>query len=329
MIHRLFSSLTSFKELEFGPGLNVVLAKKEVGASDKQTRNRAGKTSLVEIIHFLTGSDAGKESLLRSEAISRETFGLDFDLAGERLVVRRSGSQKSKVTVHGASIPKGKGNLSNTDWMDVLGERMFGLPDVPDANGRTPTFRSLFSYFVRRQLSGAFASPEKAGATMQQAGDYQVALMFLLGLDWRIASDWQAVRDREKTLVELRKAAATGAFGSVIGTAADLRTQLAVAGARLETLQSQIAAFRVLPQYGELESEANELTRVIGGFSNANVVDAATIRDLERAGEVEAAPPVADLASIYAEGRRSPSGRSRKEIRRRAEFSRICCSQST
>jgi len=42
---------------------------------------------------------------------------------------------------------------------------------------------------------------------MQQAGDYQVALLFLLGLDWKIASDWQIVRDREKMLIELKKAA--------------------------------------------------------------------------------------------------------------------------
>src|SRR5208283_610789 len=109
-----------------------------------------------------------------------------------------------------------------------------------EQNGRTPTFRSLFSYFVRRQHSGAFFAPEKQ-ATMQQAGDYQVALLFLLGLDWKIASDWQQVRDREKTLSELKKAAGAGAFGSIIGKAADLRTELTVAEARLQKLKSQIA----------------------------------------------------------------------------------------
>jgi len=40
MIHRVFSSLPTFKELEFHPGLNILIAKKEVGATDKQTRNR-------------------------------------------------------------------------------------------------------------------------------------------------------------------------------------------------------------------------------------------------------------------------------------------------
>ncbi|MEB3090097.1 hypothetical protein, partial [Parvimonas sp. M20] len=81
------------------------------------------------------------------------------------------------------------------------------------AGSKPPSFRSLFAYFVRRQASGAFMTPEKQ-ATMQGTGDMQMALMFLLGLDWQIARDWQAVRDREKTLEELKKAAGNGAFGS-------------------------------------------------------------------------------------------------------------------
>ena len=65
MIQRIFSSLPTFKGLDFKSGLNVLVAQKEAGASDKQTRNRAGKTSLVEIIHFLTGAEVGTDSLLR------------------------------------------------------------------------------------------------------------------------------------------------------------------------------------------------------------------------------------------------------------------------
>jgi uncharacterized protein YydD (DUF2326 family) len=300
MIQRIYSSLSSFKSLELKPGLNVLIAKKEAGASDKQTRNRAGKTSLIEIVHFLTGSEAGKDSLFRSEALVNASFGMEFDLGGERLRVERSGHQKSKIHIEGASFLNGKSSLSNSEWVELLGEKMFGLHQVPDTDGRAPTFRSLFAYFVRRQLSGAFTTPEKQ-ATMQQAGDYQVALLFLLGLDWRIASDWQKVRDREKTLAELKKAASVGAFGSIVGKASDLRTQLTVAEARLTGLRSQVAAFRVLPQYAELEAEADQLTRAINDLSNANVIDTATIGDLERATRAEAPPSLTDLQSIYAE----------------------------
>ena len=300
MIHRIYSSLSSFKSLKLKPGLNVLIARKEAGASDKQTRNRAGKTSLIEIVHFLTGAEAGKGSPFRSEALVNASFGMEVDLGGGRLRVERSGHQKSKIHVEGASFLNGKTSLSNSEWVELLGEQMFGLHQVTDTDGRAPTFRSLFAYFVRRQLSEAFTTPEKQ-ANMQQAGDYQVALLFLLGLDWSIASDWQKVRDREKTLAELKKAASVGAFWRIVGKASDLRTQLTVAEARLAGLKSHVAAFRVLAQYAELEAEADQLTRAINDLSNANVIDTATIGDLERATRTEAPPSLTDLQSLYAE----------------------------
>jgi len=300
MIHRIYSSLATFKSLEFKPGLNVLMAQKEAGASNKQTRNRAGKTSLIELVHFLTGADAGRDSLFRVEALADESFGMEFDLGGEKTTAERCGKDKSKLRVSGGSFLGGKTKLTNTEWVDVLGDQMFRLNIVQGVAGRVPTLRSLFAYFVRRQLSGAFTTPEKQ-ANMQQAGDYQVALMFLMGLDWKITSDWQQVRDREKTLGELKKAAGAGAFGSIIGKAADLRTKLTVADARLGELKKQVESFRVLPQYRELETEADQITREMNAFSNDNTIDIAAIRDLEGALQAESPPSLTDLEAIYAE----------------------------
>jgi len=299
MIYRIISSLSSFKEITFRPGLNVLIAQKEAGASDKQTRNRAGKTSLIETVHFLTGSDAGTESIFRTQALMGNTFGFELDLGSEKTLVSRSGSQKSKIHVTNVTSAK-KHVVPNSEWIEMLGDTMFGLRNLSVTEGRAPSFRSLFAYFVRRQLSNAFTTPEKQAA-MQQAGDYQVALMFLLGLDWKIASDWQKVRDREKTLAELKKAAEAGAFGSFIGKSADLRTEVTVAEARLNELKSQVATFKVLPQYRELEIEVDQITRGINKISNANVIDKASVRDLERAMQSEAPPQLADLESVYSE----------------------------
>ena len=43
MIRRVYSNLPKFKNLTFKEGLNVLLAEKSAGATDKHTRNRAGK----------------------------------------------------------------------------------------------------------------------------------------------------------------------------------------------------------------------------------------------------------------------------------------------
>ncbi len=297
MIHHIYSSLPTFKPFKLQSGLNVLVAKKEKGATDKQTRNRSGKTSLVEIIHFLMGAEAAPDSLFRSEVLKKETFGIEFDLGGERLCVERSGKKFSEIVIKCNGLEE---RTTNTEWSKTLGERMFGLHQIPKGEGRRPKFRSLFSYFARRQLSGAFMTPEKQ-ANMQQIGDFQIAILFLLGLDWKIASDWQIVREREKTLAELRKAAGAGVFGSVVGKTADLRTQLAVKEEKVDALKSQLKSFRVLPQYAEFEEEADRITRKINEYSNQNVIDIAAISNLKRAIDAEAPPPLGDFERVYAE----------------------------
>ena len=71
--------------------------------------------------------------------------------------------------------------------------------------------------------------PERQ-AEQQQRGDWQVNLSYLLGLDWQIPFEFQKVRGRERTLEELKKAAKGGAFGELMGTVAELRPQVTVAG---------------------------------------------------------------------------------------------------
>jgi uncharacterized protein YydD (DUF2326 family) len=299
LINNLFSSLPTFKNLgDLKPGLNVLLAQKTEGATSKQTRNRAGKTSFIEVVHFLMGSEAGPDSIFRTPELAECTFGMDFDLKDERIVIERSGSAKAKVYV--TTQPTAKRKLSATDWITFLGEEMFGLSTLEAAGSKPPSFRSLFAYFVRRQMSGAFSTPEKQ-ATMQSTGDMQIALMFLLGLDWQIARDWQAVRDREKTLEQLKKAAGTGVFGSIIGKVADLRTQLTLQEARLKKLYLEIETFRVLPEYRELEVETAKLTHQLNELANANTIDFTAIRDLEGALTSEIPPNMEDLQAIYQE----------------------------
>ena len=299
MIHRFFSTLPTFKDLkDLRPGLNVLIAQKVDGATNKQTRNRAGKSSLIELVHFLTGSDAGPASIFRTPELASYVFGMDFDLNNQRTQVERSGSSKAKIYQSFEDSPRTK--VSASEWVDILGEKMFGLSTLEAAGARPPTFRSLFAYFVRRQSSSAFTEPDKQAA-MQQTGDMQTALMFLLGLDWQIARDWQDVRDREKTLEELRKAIGTGAFGSIIGKAGDLRTELALKEARLKKLQDQVGDFHVLPEYRDLEVESAKLTRQLNELANANTIEFAAIRDIREALTSEHPPDQGDLEAVFRE----------------------------
>ena len=258
MIHSIYSSLPTFKNLEFNTGLNVLLAEKSEGASNRQTRNRAGKTSLIEIVHFLTGANINKKSLFKAKELNEVIFGMNFDLAGQLVDIQRQNKSRSGYILNESALPA-------NNWRDKLGQDIFKLKSHID-EGRFPTFRSMFAYFVRRARSGAFLTPEKQAA-MQGTGDYQMALMYLFGLDWQIARDWQGVRDQEKTIEELKKATKSGVFGSIIGTAAELRTQLTVAEDRLKQYRREVEKFKVHPQYRGMEKEADDLTRILAELS--------------------------------------------------------------
>ena len=310
MIYRTFSTLPSFKAMKFRPGLNIVLADKSPGATDRQTRNRAGKTSLIELIHFLTGANCAPDSIFRDEALLNHSFGLEWEVGGHRVSVERSGSEPSKLEVSGETdhwpiqpkLQKKTGRLliPNAHWKAVLAALVFGVSDNEDDEKYAPAFRSLFAYFARRQAAGAFLEPVQQ-STDQLTWDQQVAVSFLIGFDWTIPQAWQRLRDREKALSTLKQGAKEGAFGEVIGKAADLRTQLTLADEHCKQMQERVAAFKVLPEYHDLESEASRLTREINDLANQNALERQFVAELDQAVQSETPPPIADLEALYKE----------------------------
>lgn len=312
MIRRLGSDLVSFKTLTFNPGLNILLADKSEGANDRQSRNGAGKTSFIELVHFLFGADARRDSIFRSGALTAWTFDVASNIAGETISAARSGAKPSRVVVNGPvenwPIPPqfdtraGVFELSNENWKANLGQLWFGLPvSVANETERfQPSFRSLFSYFVRRQNSGGFQQPMQHSA-MQQAWDQQVSICYLLGLDWSIPGRFQELRTQEKVAQELRKAARSGDLGRFFGKAADLRTRLTIAEARAGRLRQQLETFEVVPEYKALEREANEITGAIDGMNVENVIDGDLLRQLHASLSDEDAPDLGDVTKLYAE----------------------------
>jgi len=311
MIHRVFSNLASFSELTFRPGLNVLLADRSPGATQRQTRNGAGKTSLIELFHFLLGADCDPDSLFRIPDLVDASFGMDFDIKGQMVRAERSGSQPSKIVVSGDTTawpisPKveretGELVISNANWKHVLGNQIFGLPSDPDgSNPYDPSFRSLISYFVRRQNSNGFQEPTKI-AGQQQLGDQQVSISFLLGLDWTISQAWQVVRDRERLIRELKRAAKTGALGEVIGTTAQLRTKVTLAEQVAEELRKAVTSFRVLEEYHAFEAEAAQLSRELSELADANTLDRRFVGDLKETIASEVPPPYIDLRRVFDE----------------------------
>jgi hypothetical protein len=56
----------------------------------------------------------------------------------------------------------------------------------------------------------------------QRTAEQQVNVSFLVGLDRTVPQQWQRVREREKTLEQLKEEMSDGAFGAIIGSATTL-----------------------------------------------------------------------------------------------------------
>jgi len=314
MIHGLSSDLATFKSLTFGPGLNILLADKSEGATDRQSRNGAGKTSFLELVHFLFGGNADKDSIFRSPELVPWTFEIRVDVGGSTVDVARSGTKSARIHLQGdtstwpsqPTLDAKSGDLvfTNVQWRALLGSVLFGLSnEAEDDEERTrfgPTFRSLFSYFARRQNSGGLLAPTQQ-SNKQQPWDQQVAVSFLLGLDASIPQEFQEVRTQEKAMSELRKAAKEGGLGRYFGTAADLRTRLTIAEARARRLAEQLTSFNVVPEYAELEREASKITRDISVLNDENTIDRELILQLRDAINSEEPPTANNLDRLFRE----------------------------
>lgn len=314
MIVSIESSLKTFKAVTFRSGLNVLLSDRTADSTNKQTRNSAGKTSLIEVIHFLLGADCEKDSLFRLDQLVEHTFKGTFRIDNELLTVARTGSDPSKIfLISGGEerkdIPRKLDKaserfyVSNVNWRVFLGHAMFGLP--ADERGTlfdesfTPTFRSMFSYFVRRKNSGGFISPERQ-AEKQQRWDWQVNLSYLFGLDWQIPFDFNKIRAREKTLEELKKAVKIGALGSVIGTVAELRPQVTIAEAKASKLRQSLERFEVLDSYKSLSKRAGQIKTEMQTLTMQSVTLNETLDHLQEALQSERPPHRSDIQQLYA-----------------------------
>ena len=311
MIHSITSDLDGFKSLTFGPGLNVLLAERCASASDRQSRNGVGKTSFIELIHFLFGGNIEKDSIFKTHALCASLFEMQADIGDRVITASRSVAKHSSIRIQGdtSSWPikprfdtkTGGFTLSNKRWKDVLGALQFSIPVASNGQGRfSPTFRSLFPYFARRQNSGGFVQPTQQSQQQQNWGQ-QVAISYLLGLDSSISEAFQQVRVQEDAACKLRRAVEQGDLGEFYGSTADFRTHLAIADKKAQRLQRQLSTFNVVPEYVAMEREASEITRTISAINDDNMIDRELIDQLTSAFEDERSPVAENLEKLYRE----------------------------
>jgi uncharacterized protein YydD (DUF2326 family) len=298
--------------MTFSQGLNVVVADRRPSSTDKQTRNRRGKSSLVGIFDYLFGSD---DFLTDSAATHEHTFGITFDVRGRDLSVSRSPDTNNEVVIEGKAPPElkvevdadGRTLASVKSWRAYLGYAFFGLPIVRENEWKkhAPSYRNLIAYFIRS--ANAFTHPE-ANGPQQKDVQKQLAISFFLDFDWRIAQSFEDVREKEKTVRQLKLE-----YKEL--DPAEARSELAVLERTLTDQQKLMRDFRVVPQFRELEKEASRIARSLRDLSDENTTDRELLDELGRALSTEAPPSLERVEDLYSEA----SVLFSDQIRRRLE----------
>ncbi|MGW4651505.1 ABC-three component system protein [Kitasatospora sp. NPDC004289] len=309
MLRRLSADDARFKEIRFRGGLNLLLADKTDTSASTDSRNSAGKSSMVELVHFLLGARGDSRNPFTKRALKQITFGLDLDWPGTPgvLQVRRSGARPAFVTLWpDVTSPdpdslfdlrsQGPVEVPIEQWNHLIEHRLFGLRgDHLGVSGRT-----LLSYLARRVSAHGF---NEAGRTFarQSAADATTNLAYLLGLDWQLADGYRQLAARDATRKQLRKAVNDPVWGQIVGSTADLRGQIALAEAQVRRLQAQVNAFQVVPEYEHLKDQADELSRRIKQLSQDDTIEQSNLEELQQAVTETADVDTQYLQPVYEE----------------------------
>ncbi len=312
MIHEIWSpSRPTFKRLRFRKGLNIVSVRRTAKASQTGKRNAAGKSSLIDIIHFLFGGNREAGSPLSAPELAADTFEMICDVGGAKVAITRSLEKPQRIIVEGETqawprAPEidhetGEVSASIEEWNDILGRVMFGLP--PSANigtGEFLSFRACFPYFARRQRVGGYADWRRH-LIQQRPVAWQVALATLFGLDREGPLALYRIKEADRQKGQLEKLLKSEFATIAMPSTARLRINVRKLQRQLSRLEGQLNGYKVIDLYDDVVSEANTLQRAIDEQTNANVLDDELARDIAAAMQSELPPALPDLVQLYKE----------------------------
>ncbi|MGJ0395384.1 MAG: DUF2326 domain-containing protein [Methylocystis sp.] len=304
MLRSLTSDKESFKDFTFREGLNIVLADRVFvpdgeASPERRTRNGAGKSSLIDLVHFLLAG--GPEGALKSKALQDWSFILSLDVGPEVWTIERGLSEKKSITRTCEPAPARE--ISATALAQQLGQTWFHLNGSKATGGAS--FRQLISYFARRRRDGGYDSPIRTFRAQSNAVS-ETNLAILFGLDAEIVrrlhqakAALKQTETAQKTLRDLDKTAPKGARR--VDLEAQLSAQIVAATLARDHLRTRIDAFNVLPAFRELEQELAKLNRDAGDLSDEDVLDRESIAANRRALESEDASRTTQLELLFSE----------------------------
>lgn len=295
MILSLKANHQSFKPLSFKKGFNIILADVTETSTQHDSRNGAGKSTIVEIIQYCLGSRPDKKSIFYSDKLIDWSFTLEIEIKGNVINATRSIAERNRIYIdnpidHDSITPSadklsGKQYYNITQWNALLGNSLFEIDNYFGTMYK-PTFRALISYFARRGIGG-FINPFEYYARQKQI-EIQTANTYLLGLDSGFVSDIQEIKDSQSTLSKIQITSADGMVQQYLGNIGSLNSRKAALQSEIISLEKDLASFKIHPQYFDIEQRVNYLTEVIQETVNDYTICQKTINTYTRSISQEA-----------------------------------------
>lgn len=274
MLYKLTANHSSFKSIVFSKGLNIILGERIETSGEKDSRNTLGKTTFIEIIDFCLGSDFTKQSKLYAPELEDWAFTLELEISGYRFEVTRYINDDKKIYIHpfSSAFPiELKQNKDKTtyidlsDWRLFLGKHLFNIPTFETKQSYGPSARSILGYFIRK--SGGYNKPFE---TFKNEKSIQIKVnnAFVLNLMW------EKSLELDNLLVEMNKYGKLIKFYKEVGnTPGKLNTQMVILSDEITLLRKNIENFNVLPEYNDIQSAANSLTKKIQHLNNLIILN--------------------------------------------------------
>lgn len=292
MITKLTSSLPTFKSLEFNPGLNILLAERHETSGARDTRNGTGKTSFIELVHFLLSERRNPNDDFHKPELVGSDFEAVFKESGSEITVKRkAGATKDELWRDAVEI-------TPADLRSELALSWFGLNSEITSEKYTPKFGALLAYFIRKERNGGFASAV-LNSSSQQGWDSQVCLSYLLGFDWRLPQKLQVKKDQKKDADTLAKMIKSGYLTDGALDIKKMQARLDLLDTAIDTKRSEITSATVVDGYRGHELTANELSTSIRDLSEANLEDLDLCEGIDEALEEVEDANIADVRSLY------------------------------
>lgn len=258
-----------FRRLYFHDGFNLVLADKTSNSDTTDSRNGAGKTSIVRLLRYLLGGKA-TAWIKKLKDYSDKEFWAKFTCSDGEHIVRRAAG--------GTEVSFDDAVMGVSEWQRSVGVNLLGF----DRGHAKPTPGQVSGQLIRDD----FSDPVRIHSS-ESDRDAGARIGYYLGFAEEALGKAELAASFEANKKALSKAVKDGFLGSFGPSKAECKSELATLERDRAKLLETLSQFRVDECYAEHQKLADELSRQITVLNDKGVALRSRVSGLEAASKDE------------------------------------------